>query len=102
MADDPVDVYADQIGINLGPFGCALNFAVSPGLPPAGGGAIPGRPVATVRMSLEHLKLMTFMLRRQVLQFEERSGVQIPISWDVLNQLHVSREDWDRQWGVRG
>jgi hypothetical protein len=99
---DAVDVYADQIGINLGPFGCALNFSVSPHVPPAGGGAMAGQPVATVRMSLEHLKLMTFMLRRQLLQFEETSGVQIPISQDVLNQLRIGREDWEQQWGGRG
>ena len=94
-----VDVYSDQLGINLGPFGCSLNFAVSPAVPPAGGGAIPGQAVATVRMSLEHLKLMAFMLRRQLLQFEETSGVQIPVPQDVLNQLRIGREDWEQQWG---
>lgn len=99
---DPVDVYADQVGINIGPFGCALNFAVSVPTPPAGGGAIPGQPVATVRMSLEHLKLMTFLLRRQLLQFEEGSGLTISISQDVLNQLRIGREDWEGQWGARG
>lgn len=99
---DSVDVYADQIGINIGPFGCALNFALSASVPPAGGGAMPGHPVATVRMSLEHLKLMTFILRKQLLQFEETSGVRVPISQDVLNQLRIGREDWDEQWGGRG
>ena len=93
------DVYADQVGINIGPFGCALNFALSAPMPPAGGGAIPGNAVATVRMSLEHLKLMTFLLRRQLLQFEQQSGVRVQVSQDVLNQLRIGREDWDGQWG---
>ena len=96
---DSVDVYADQIGINLGPFGCALNFSASSPIPPAGGGMIPGHPVATVRMSLEHLKLMTFMLRRQLLEFERGTGVHIQVPQDVLNKLRIGREDWDRHWG---
>jgi len=96
----PDDVYADQLGINIGPFGCVLNFSISAPMPPPGGGAIPGSPVATVRMSLEHLKLMTFLLRRQLLQFEQTSGVRVPVAPDVLNQLRIGREDWDEQWGA--
>lgn len=99
---DHVDVYTDQLGVNIGPFGCALNFAISAPMPSPGGGAIPGQSVATVRMSLEHLKVMTFLLRRQLLQFEETSGVQVQVSQDVLNQLRIGREDWDQQWGARG
>jgi hypothetical protein len=50
MPETPVDVYADQIAVNLGPFGSTLNFGVSLAVPPVGGGAA-GNPVATVRMS---------------------------------------------------
>jgi hypothetical protein len=95
---DAVDIYTDQVGINLGPFGCALNFAISPSLPPAGGGMAPGQPVATVRMSLEHLKLMVFLLRRQLLQYERASGIEVPLPSDVLNQLRIGREDWNECW----
>ena len=56
---EPVDVYSDLVAIHLGPFGCTLNFSVSSPCRAAGGGT-PGQLVATVRMSLEHLKLMTF------------------------------------------
>jgi hypothetical protein len=96
---DPVDVYADQMAINVGPFGCAINFSLSPSVPPPGGGVMPGHHVATVRMSLEHMKLMAFMLQRQLLQYERGSGVLIPISQDVLNQLRIGREDWNAFWG---
>lgn len=100
MPESPVDVYADQVGINVGPFGCTLNFGASLALPPAGGGT-PGQPVATVRMSLEHMKLMSFLLRRQLLQFERESGVHIEIPSDVLNQLRIGREDWQECWRDR-
>ena len=102
MPDDPVDVYSDQVVINIGPFGCALNFRLSPATPPAGGGAAPGQAVATIRMSLEHLKIMAFMLRRQLVEFEGQQGIQVQVSQDVLNQLRIGREDWDGQWGARG
>ena len=98
---ESIDVYADQIGVNMGPFGCALNFAVSTPLPTPGGVAAPGQPVATIRMSLEHLKLMVFLLRRQLKEYERAAGVQIPIPAEVLNQLRVGREDWNECWEVR-
>jgi hypothetical protein len=45
---------------------------------------------------------MTFILRRQLLDFEGQQGVQIQVSQDVLNQLRIGREDWEVQWGARG
>jgi hypothetical protein len=98
---EAIDVYADQVGVNLGPFGCALNFAVSAPLPAPGGAVVSGQPIATVRMSLEHLKLMVFLLRRQLKEYERGSGVQIAIPQDVLNQLRVGREDWNECWEAR-
>jgi hypothetical protein len=102
MSDAPVDVYSDQLGLNLGPFGCAINFAISPPVPPAGGGVAAGQAVATVRMSLEHLKMMAFLLRRQLLQYERDSGIRVSIPRDVLNQLRIGREDWEECWGAEG
>ncbi len=98
---DPVDVYSDQLGINVGPFGCTINFSVSSPMPPPGGTPMPGQIVATVRMSLEHTKLMAFMLHRQLLQYERQQGVNVPVPQDVLNQLRVGREDWDAFWSGR-
>ena len=98
MADAP-DVYADQVALNVAPFGCAINFSVSPAIPQAGG-MTPGHPVAIVRMSLEHMKMMTFLLRRQLMEYERGSGAQISIPQEVLNQLRIGREDWEECWGT--
>lgn len=92
------DVYADQVAIHMGPFGCAINFSLSNAVPPPPGGAIQGEIVSTVRMSHEHLKVMVFLLRRQMLEFEGRTGVRVPIPQQVLNQLRIGREDWDACW----
>ncbi len=54
--------------------------------------------MATVRMSLEHLKVMTFILRRQLMQHERQTGTRIPVPIEVLNGLGISPEDWDAFW----
>jgi hypothetical protein len=102
MAETPgtlVDVYSDQMGLTLGPYGCAINFSQSLAVPPPGGVIGAGHPVATVRMSLEHLKVMTFLLRRQLLQYEQDRGIRVPVPVEVLNQLRVGPEDWQEVWG---
>lgn len=99
MPESPVDVYTDQLQVSIGPFGCTLNFGVSLAIQPAGGVA-QGHPAATVRMSLEHLKVMTFLLRRQLLEYERESGIRVQVSRDVLNQLRIGQEDWQSSWGA--
>ena len=99
MSEIP-DIYTDGVGLNIGPFGCALNFARSPSAGQAGGPGAMAQPVGTVRMSLEHLKLMAFLIRRQLRDYERQSGVQVPVPADVLNQLRIGREDWEECWGA--
>lgn len=95
---EPIDVYADQFGLNLGAYGTALNFSVSSANPPAPGTSPQIERLATIRMSLEHLKVMAFVIRRQILQYEQQAGVNIQIPVEVLNSLRISREDWDAIW----
>lgn len=94
----PEDVYCDQFQVNTAVFGCTLNFSVSGPTPPAPGAPPHADRVATVRMSLEHLKVMTFVLHRQLLQHEAQTGTIIPIPAQVLNALQIGREDWDAFW----
>ena len=99
MADTP-DIYTDGVSLNIGPFGCILNFGLSPAAAQGGAGAM-AQPVCTVRMSLEHLKIMSFLMRRQLKEYERQSGVEVAIPADVLNQLRIGREDWEECWGAR-
>jgi hypothetical protein len=95
---EPVDTYCDQFGLNLGPFGATLNFLMtSPNPPPAG--TIPqAERMASIRVSLEHLKVMTFMLRRQIMQYEQQQSTDVGVPQDVLNSLRISQEDWQALW----
>lgn len=100
---DPVDVYADQFQLNTGPFGCSLNFLLTGPTPPAPGEAPQVQRQATVRMSLEHLKVMAFILHRQVSQMETQTQTEIAIPVPVLNALRIGPEDWNAFWGrMRG
>jgi hypothetical protein len=99
MPDIP-DIYTDGVSLNISPFGCILNFGLSPAVAPAAAGVM-AQPVATVRMSLEHLKIMAFLLRRQLRDYERQAGVEVTIPADVLNQLRIGREDWEECWGAR-
>jgi hypothetical protein len=95
---EPVDVYADQFQINMGAYGCVLNFLLSGRDPVVPGAAQSADRVASIRMSLEHLKLMTFILRRQVTNYEQNAAVRIQLPQVVLNALQIGREDWNECW----
>lgn len=94
----PLDVYCDQFQVTTGPYGCTLNFMLSSPSPPPPGTLPQTERMATVRMSLEHLKVMTFILRRQLMQHERQTGTRIPVPIEVLNGLGISPEDWDAFW----
>lgn len=96
---ESLDVYSDQFQVHTNPHGSALNFFASPPTPPAPGVAVQSQLLVTVRMSLEHLKLMTFMLHRQMKQHESGLGVIIPVPVQVLNALQIGPEDWNAFWG---
>ncbi len=95
---EPVDVHSDQFQVITGPYGCTLSFSLSSPVPPSPGSPAQAERMATVRMSLEHLKVMTFMLRRQLVEYERSSGVIVPLPTQVLNNLGIGPEDWEAFW----
>jgi len=95
---EPVDVYVDQFQVTTAPYGCTLNFLLTAPTPPAPGSVPQSERLATIRTSLEHLKVMTYVLRRQLLMHESRTGVRIEVPTEVLNSIQVAREDWDNFW----
>ncbi len=91
------DVYADAFTITVTPFGANLSFDVRDPHPSAGQ-APKNRRLGTVRMSVEHLKTMIMIIRRQINNAESQNGVQAEVSRDILNQLGISPEDWTEFW----
>lgn len=99
--DDVADVYCDSFLVTTGPYGAILNFMRSSPEPSSPGSAPKSDRVSTVRMSLEHLKSMTFILHRQLTDMEENEGLNIPLSNSTLNQMKIAPEDWERFWHKR-
>ena len=92
------DVYIDQVQINTSPYGATINFLLSSRTPPAPGATPEAERKATVRMSLEHLKMMSYILQRQVRQHEQETGVAIGISPRMITATGIPVEDWDSFW----
>ena len=91
------DEYVDQFTITLTPFGANLSFAVREAHPSTGQ-APQSRHLGTIRMSVEHLKTMVWIIRRQILNVEEQTRVKADVPRDILNQMQIGPEDWDAFW----
>lgn len=87
------EFYVDQFTVTAGVFGVAMTFALAPPHP-APGQQVSPKEVARLRMSLEHAKVMTMLLRRQLKRYEEESGAPINIPMRVYTGLGISVEDW--------
>ncbi len=93
MAESLPEFYIDQFRVNVAPFGAAMTFGV--GDPHPNPGQIqPVQDVVRLRMSLEHLKVMTMLLKRQLKAYEEQTGMPINIPRVVYNAVGLSGEDW--------
>lgn len=100
MADENnegFDVYTDQFTITITPFGANLSFAVREPHP-SPGRAPKSENLGTVRMSVEHLKTIVIIIRRQILMVERETGVKAEVPRNILNQLQISPDDWDSFW----
>ena len=97
MPEEPFDTYADQFTVTLTPFGANLSFGVREPHPSAAQ-APQAQNLGTVRMSVEHLKTMVMVIRRQILVVESQTGIRADVPRDILNQLQISPEDWDTFW----
>lgn len=95
--NDSFDVYTDQFTVTITPFGANLSFGVREPHP-APGRAPQTENLGTIRMSIEHLKTMVMILRRQILVVEGQTGIKAEVPRDILNQLQISPEDWDAFW----
>jgi hypothetical protein len=94
MAESDIpEFYVDQFRLSLGAYGATLTFGLTPPHPTPGQ-VQPAEDLVRLRMSLEHVKVMTMVLKRQAKAFEEQAGVNISIPRAVYNGLGLSQEDW--------
>lgn len=94
---EPFDVFADAFIITVTPFGANLSFEVRQAHPSQTAPQTTTR-LGTVRMSVEHLKLMIMMTRNQVKRVEDDSGIKYEVPSNILAQLQIAPEDWAVFW----
>lgn len=95
MASDPdvPEFYVDQFTTTAGVYGVAMTFGLAPPHPSPGPQAT-SKELVRLRMSLEHAKVMTMLLKRQLKRYEEEMGAAINIPMKVYHSLGISPEDW--------
>jgi hypothetical protein len=92
-----LDVYSDQFTVSVGPYGASLSFALSPAHSDPASPQLPQR-MATIRTSVEHLKIMAIVINRHVKKMESEMGVSFPVPIQLLAQMGISKQDWDDFW----
>jgi hypothetical protein len=86
------DVYCDSMQLALTPYDAILLLTKHSGKLNS---SEPPLEVATVRMSLEHAKVMAIMLAKNLHNFENDTGQVIPIHPNLRQKLGISNsEDW--------
>jgi hypothetical protein len=102
MMNEPFDEYVDGFTLGAGPYGAALNFQRTNPRPIAPGSTPIVEEIGSVRLSLEHLKMMAYVMKRQVDDVEKQLGIEIPLSFQLLNALKIPPEDWQNFWQRKG
>jgi len=82
----------------ISPYGAALTFKKSSPKPVAPGTVPQSEDVGTIRMSLEHMKIMTFLIKRQLDEAQISLGVDVQIPIRLMNDLRIAPEDWQKFW----
>jgi hypothetical protein len=92
MADPVQEFYVDQFKMTLTPYGATMTFGLAPAHPNPSQ-MEPPRDIVCLRMSLEHAKVMTMILKRNLKGYEDQMGA-VNIPRDLLRPLGLSQEDW--------
>ncbi len=93
MSDEVIpDLYTDSTQVSTTPYGVAVTVGRAPAHHTGPQPAIPER-LATIRMSLEHAKVVAMLLRKQLKAFERANG-EIPLPPELYTSLGIAKEDW--------
>lgn len=95
------DVYTDVFHTMVTPWGTNLLFGLRP-VSPEPQNDEPNRMLGVVRMSNEHLKVMCFMLQRQMVTYETEQQVTCDVSERLLAALDIPADEWTAFWKALG
>lgn len=89
--DELPDIYCDSVQMGLTPYDVMIELQRRPPVLDINEKAV---RVGTIRMSLEHAKVLAIILRKNLKSYEDSTG-QIPMHPDLMKELGISKaEDW--------
>ncbi len=95
--NEPFDVYADSFSVSITAWGSKLSFRLSS--PVTDSTNVGEREtLGTIRMSNELLKVIVFLIRKQIIDREDEYDVQFDVPQWVLEQVGASDDEWDDFW----
>ena len=95
--DNHLDVYSDQWQFTLSPWGVNMTFQLRPAHPSQSEqGSV--EDVATVRMSIEHAKVMLVQLVRAIRSQEEGFGFSYELPAGLLEDMGIPHDEWVSFW----
>lgn len=93
---DIPDFYADRLRLTVTVFGVNISFGLGNPHPSEANpdDVLDVLETVRVRMSLEHAKLMTMLLKKQIKEYERRNDTQVALPRQVIEGLNLSDESW--------
>ena len=92
MDAETPDIYITGVQFSVSPFDMAMLFQLRPAAPSS---TTPPEAVGTVRMSLEHAKVMAILLKKVLKNHEEAQGSPIVLHPQIYASMGISpTEDW--------
>lgn len=93
---DIPDFYADRMRVTVTVFGVNISFGLSNPHPNQGDpeSMLDVLENVRVRMSLEHAKIMTMILKKQIKEYEHKNDTVVAIPKQVIEALDIKNEPW--------
>ena len=101
MMSESFDVYSDATALAISDWGANLQFYAGGPMQPDGEG-IQQMYLGMVRMSNEHIKVLTYILRRQIRQHESQAQFQFEVPKRTLETFGIVEQDWQEFWAQAG
>lgn len=88
------DLYFDNIRVTTTVFGVNMTLALGNPHPENESEAKKQKKLATIRTSLEHAKLLAMLLRKQIKNYENNTGIEIKLPSEIFTGLNLDENDW--------
>ena len=86
--------WSDLFAAHINPWGAAITFGLRSTRPEE-----PSTMTIRMRMGLQQAKVLGLILLRDIRVFEERTGTEVGLPAQMLEELGIPKEDWGKVQG---